>query len=416
MAEVNFYTMKDGKKCELCKKCLTMHMDMYDEDTYLWALEMADVPYIPVEWKKVREKEFDKALLKAQQAGAKDPQAAAYNMTKGNSVVFGKYLSKMKINQWRKYTWADTDSLRAKEKEDENNLGIGEEEMAEKLKNIKEAYEKGEISETQYMTYVGTSEVRQETSTEEKFLQGGDGESLTARLLAERAEEAKAATMAVPTFEDVDLPDLTADLTQEDKVYLALKWGRLYTPADWVALETTYKKYEESFDIHNADLEKGLIQLSKLDLKLNTALDSGDYESYSRLSRSYDALRKSMKFTEAQVKEEKAKDFDSIGSIVAFAEQCGGAIPEWTIDAPKDVIDTIIEDNRSYLRTLWHEDAHLAQEIEDFMARAEAARQRREDLEEAKAAGTVVEVDDEDYKKYLNQIHGEEEQDSKVIY
>ena len=34
-----------------------------------------------------------------------------------------------------------------------------------------------------------------------------------------------------------ELPDPAAELTQEDKVYLAMKWGRLYSPAEWVALE-----------------------------------------------------------------------------------------------------------------------------------------------------------------------------------
>ena len=111
MADTNFYQYKNGEKCELCKSCMTMHMNMYEEDTYLWALEMFDVPYIPVEWKKTREKEFEKAYNKAVTSGSKDPQTAAYNMTRGNSVVFGKYLSKMKIKQWAKYSWADNEIL-----------------------------------------------------------------------------------------------------------------------------------------------------------------------------------------------------------------------------------------------------------------------------------------------------------------
>ena len=82
-------------------------------------------------------------------------------------------------------------------------------------------------------------------------------------------------------FEKVNIPDVGADLTEEDKIYLAMKWGRLYSAADWVALEKCYTDYEASFDIHNADLEKGLIQLCKLDLKLNQAMDSGDFDSYA---------------------------------------------------------------------------------------------------------------------------------------
>jgi len=37
-----------------------------------------------------------------------------------------------------------------------------------------------------------------------------------------------------------DIPDLGADLTEEDKKYLVMKWGRYYTPQEWVQLETFY--------------------------------------------------------------------------------------------------------------------------------------------------------------------------------
>ena len=70
MSDVKFYTYKDGSKCELCKNCLTMFMNMYEEDTYLWALEKFDVPYLPTEWQKTRQKEFDKAFTKVAASGA----------------------------------------------------------------------------------------------------------------------------------------------------------------------------------------------------------------------------------------------------------------------------------------------------------------------------------------------------------
>ena len=33
-------------------------------------------------------------------------------MTRGNGVVFGKYLSQMKLRQWQEYTWDDTERLK----------------------------------------------------------------------------------------------------------------------------------------------------------------------------------------------------------------------------------------------------------------------------------------------------------------
>ena len=35
----------DGKFPQ-CKKCMTMHVDNWNPDTYLWILQEADVPYI----------------------------------------------------------------------------------------------------------------------------------------------------------------------------------------------------------------------------------------------------------------------------------------------------------------------------------------------------------------------------------
>ena len=209
MADTNFYQYKNGEKCELCKSCMTMHMNMYEEDTYLWALEMFDVPYIPVEWKKTREKEFEKAYNKAVTSGSKDPQTAAYNMTRGNSVVFGKYLSKMKIKQWAKYSWADNEMLQEKEKEDAKNFGADENQMSEKLKEMEEAYKRGEISEAQYMTWmdISSESIKPEKTLEEKFLaQEPDFKNITGGNPSPYPENDH-------PFEEVDLPDVGMELT-----------------------------------------------------------------------------------------------------------------------------------------------------------------------------------------------------------
>ena len=159
-----------------------------------------------------------------------------------------------------------------------------------------------------------------------------------------------------------------------------------------------------------------LIQLCKLDLKLNQAMDSGDFDSYAKLYRSYDALRKSLKFTEAQNKEDKAGEFDAVGAIVAFAEKEGGFIPEWEIEAPRDIIDVILEDNRKYIRTLWENDTHLAQQIEEFMEKIEIQRQQKEDAKRAKEMGLdEVPIEDEDYKEYYNQLEKQRNADLELI-
>ena len=71
-----------------------MHIDNFDESTYLWLLEKMDVPYVPAEWNSLRDKAYTK------------------DGDKMNGMsVFGKYLSKMKLKQWKNYSWADSVKL-----------------------------------------------------------------------------------------------------------------------------------------------------------------------------------------------------------------------------------------------------------------------------------------------------------------
>jgi hypothetical protein len=41
---------------------------------------------------------------------------------------------------------------------------------------------------------------------------------------------------------DFDVPDLGAELTDEDKRYLYLKWGKGYSPDEWVRLEQLFNE------------------------------------------------------------------------------------------------------------------------------------------------------------------------------
>jgi hypothetical protein len=66
-----------------------------------------------------------------------------------------------------------------------------------------------------------------------------------------------------------EMIDPGADLEQEDKLYLALKWGRLYRPSQWVALEQLYNEFMSSFDIQGAARIDTLKMICKTSLKMN---------------------------------------------------------------------------------------------------------------------------------------------------
>ena len=376
LADTKFYTYKDGAKCELCKDCLTMHIDNWDPETFLWILEKFDLPYIESEWNILRDRAY-----------AKDP----HKMT-GLSVI-GKYISKMKLKQFKNYTWADSDRLNQEANVRLQMMG-GSAGTEEEQEHIKEAYENGEISEAQYKTYIQT------TAPEPRF------EQISGQI--------KEVGGGFP--QDVELIDVGADLTAEDKVYLAMKWGKMYSAADWVALEKMYNDFQNSFDIQDAATDKTLMFICKTSLKMDQALDIGDFDTYQKLSKVYDAQMKSSKFTAAQNKDEKTKQFDAIGELVAYCEKTKGAIPEDVIDTPLDIVDKVIDDLQAYTRNLITSDSGLAQQIEEYIKKRERADEQRAAKEAAKAKGLDhIELDDDATVEYRENVAQQIEEDRVLL-
>ena len=378
MDEANFYTYKDGTKTELCKKCLTAHIDNFDPDTYLWLLEKMDVPYIPEEWNVLRDRAY-----------AKDP-----HKMNGMS-VFGKYLSKMKLKQWKQYGWADTEKLRAQSEERAKNaMAVQkqyEEEMKQKLEN-------GEISEAQYKTLVST-----ETQN------------------AEMQSKPPQSVIPQNNFYDEnnflsedELIDPAAELTADDKVYLAMKWGRLYKPNEWVELEKKYNEMMNSFDIQDSDTTGTLILICKTYLKMNQAIDCGDMDGYQKLSRVYDSLRKSAKFTAAQNKEAKGNFVDSVGELVAMCEK-EGFIPRYCTDIPQDKVDATLQDMNKYVYKLVTQDLGFGQQIEDALKKIQIQKEMEAAEDELEDIDEHVQLEDQDYEDFYEDVNNQKEQDMKVL-
>ena len=104
-----------------------------------------------------------------------------------------------------------------------------------------------------------------------------------------------------------------------------------------------------SFDIQDADSMNTLILICKTDLKMNQALDCGDYENYQKLSRVSEGLRKTAKFTAAQNKEDKDEYVDSIGELITMCEK-DGFIHRYILDIPQDKVDATLQDMNEYVR------------------------------------------------------------------
>ena len=385
MADTNFYQYKDGKKAELCKTCLTAHINNWEPETFLWLLEKFDVPYIEAEWNVLRDRAYNKDPVKF-----------------GPMSVFGKYLSKMKLNQWKNFTWADTEKLKLEAEEKAKLYGDGANQAKSDFDNIKEAYENGEISEAQYQTYAELNKPEKEFVFDE----------VTKQVVEKGTETTAQYPINNHPFEVVDLPDPTTELTQEDKIYLAMKWGQLYSAADWIKLEEQYVDYEKSFDLHNADLVRGTKELCKLDLKGDQALDTGDFDSYSKIARAKDTLRKSLKFTEAQRKEDKESEFSCYGQIVSFAEENNDEdyIPNIDLSVDRDMVDIDIRDMKNYTKTLIEDDPAVFKMIEQYIKKREILAEQERDAEGLED-GEVYELSDEDMAEYNQNIEQQRTKD-----
>ena len=322
-----------------------------------------------------------------------------------HSAVFGSYLSKMKLKQWKDFYWADNDKIQELVYERGSQADA---ERAELDAMYQEQFEAGEISEAQYKTL--TSPKARNDSLMNAFSANG------APYLGEDNPYNENNFM-----DDSELPDPAPALTQEDKVYLAMKWGKLYKPSEWVELEKDYANMKESFNIEDADSENTLILLCKTNLKANQAIDCGDIEGFQKLSKVSESLRKSAKFTAQQNKDKKEDSFDSIGQLISMCER-EGFIPRYATDIPQDKVDLTLRDMNEYVRKLVTQDLGFGQQIEDSLKKIiiqnernkeEEARQEEEGDDYDPYAPT--ELEDEDIVEHYNNLLEMREKDQELL-
>lgn len=373
--ETEFYTRRDGTRVELCKKCFTAHVNNYDPETIKPLLQQMDYPYIKEVWDGLLERE-----------------TAKKKVLNGTS-IFGKYMASMKLAQYNKYRWADTEKF---EQDRRSKLEKEADRLKKYEEKIQEQYDNGLISKEEYDICMSHGEANRQPPAPSSYAEavGANNNFQDGVFLDEN-----------------EIPDPSSELTNDDKIFLAMKWGRLYKPNEWILLEKKYNEMQSSFDISDSDRQGTLILVCKTYLKMNQAIDEGDLESYQKLARTYEALRKSGKFTEVQ-KEEKGSDlFDCVGNLVAYCEKEGGAIPRYDISAPKDIIDTIIFDMKKYTRELIYEDKLLGNQIEAYIKKKELAELKEKDDEETKDNDHFS---DEEMMERIIQENEEKEEDKKT--
>lgn len=364
----NLEKYPDGK-IHICKKCLTMHVDNWDPETYLWILQECDVPYIPDVWNKIMDK---------------------YGRDKSKVTgvtIIGRYLSTMKIKQYKDYRWKDTEYLQEKanriKSEAMKRQGFSAAEIDKTITEDTFVLPQGELKEPAFAAPAPVS-----AETEDYFDRDNDDETL-----------------------------IENDLTDENKRYLRLKWGKAYKPEEWVRLEQLYQKMTQSYDIQGAGHEDVLLLVCKTSLKANQLLDIGDVDGAQKMIKMYDSLMKSGKFTAAQNKADNGEFLDSISEFVVLCEK-EGFIPHYYVDGPKDKVDETIADLKGYTRSLVVEEMNLGNLIENAVKQMaqEEAKEEDEDVDDEELTLEEIEtLKDEDFEAFDDFVEDEAETDQQLM-
>lgn len=333
LQETDFYTSNDterfppdGKMAE-CKKCWAMHVDNWDPETYKPLLEQLDIPYIKGVWDKLLENFLSKN------------DASKITTTS----ILGRYVSTMKLTQWRKYRWKDTEELAAKE----------EEKLRVAL--MQQGYE-GEDLEHEMQKDFGPQRPTPQPQTDDPA--------------------ADPSSIVEETAYDRELAD---KLSEDEVLGLKLKWGDAYRLSELVRMEKLYSDMMASYDIQTASHKDILIFLCKTSLKLNQLLDAGDIAEAQKVAKMYDTLLKSGKFAAAQAKDEETDFVDSVGELVALAEE-EGFIPRYYISQPNDMVDQTIMDMQRYTYNLVTQETSLGAMLETAMKQIEQDRENEKTM------------------------------------
>ena len=138
------------------------------------------------------------------------------------------------------------------------------------------------------------------------------------------------------------------------------------------------------------------------------------------MSKVYDQLMKSGKFSAAQNKAESGEYVDSVGELVAICEK-DGFIPRYYISEPNDKVDQTIVDMKRYTRTLITEETNLGNLIEEAIKNNQKEDEEAERAEETDT-GLLDDIEeleqqlqDKDFEDYSEFLDNEEASDADLL-
>lgn len=379
LLEQNYYKTprtdlyEDGYLSE-CKKCFTMHINIREPGSFLHLLEAVDVPYIESEWNTLVDKYGN-------------------NPKTTSTAIYGRYIAKMKLRQYSKYTYADTEKFVEEAKM--RDLRERAAKLAE-INKYRDALDSGEAVESI--------------------------QSLGLDLSVLDEDELREIMMKPEEMFDFD-PGVEAEaaLTKEDKEFLVRKWGRTYTIPECIKLEKLYNEMMSSYDIRTASHIDYLLKICRLSLKIDQSLEVNDIDGFQKMSRVYDLLMKSAKFTAAQNKDAASDYTDSVGMIVSRIEEEEGFVPRYHSER-QDVVDATLADMNSFTRDLIMSELNLGNMIEVYLQKMQMEEDKEEDVLDDDDDDLIMLTEreaellkDEDFEEYADMLEEEREIDEETL-
>lgn len=286
-----------------CKTCISLKVDDSDVQTFLPILKEIDVPYMPSKWRELVQKK-----------------------PAGGASIIGKYVSMARMNQYKKYSWADTENL----VEGERTALIA-------------AFKQDDMSETD-------AEKAADEAQSLADIQGVQMKTMT-------TQPAPAAMYGLT-------PETSKyGLSQSEIDDLKVKWGEDYTEDQYLQLEQLFKDMREAYVIQDPIALSNAKMICKLTVKMNRFIDIDDVESSSKISRQLDTFIKTANLAPVQQKDRQQTTF-AISQLAFLVEREGGFIPEFYIDRPNDKIDQILADMQEYTEHLVRGESNIAEMVE----------------------------------------------------
>lgn len=286
-----------------CKTCICLKVDDSDVQTFLPILREVDVPYWPSKWRDLVQKK-----------------------PAGGASIIGKYVSMMRMNQYKKYFWADTSNL-----VDEERAALI---AAFKQEDMTETDAEKKADEAQALSDIESTQMRTMTTT-----------PTAAAMYGLTPETSK------------------YGLTQAEIDELKVKWGEDYNEDQYLQLEQLFKDMKEAYIIQDPIALSNAKMICKLTVKMNRFVDIDDVESSSKISRQLDTFIKTANLAPVQQKDRQQTTF-AISQLAFLVEREGGFIPEFYIDKPNDKIDQILADMQAYTEHLVRGESGIAEMVE----------------------------------------------------